>query len=301
MRQVALDAETVLDVRVQGHLVRHGHVFQNVLGLPPLLCREDEVGFCGSNAQRPRDALELVDLDEAWMGSEAGIEGARLEPPADILASETVAHASQALHAEVAAQILDDGGIDGVDGGFTGHLVFFPAGEVEVRPRVEGNGVAVEDVGNDGEVAVGCKLVCDTWVCQSGFQAVERGGVIQLHVWELEAEDVRHDEDGVLGAAVLRVGHVRADCMFELACIHVRADVRAGVRTVANALDLALGGALVLDADDAALLHCMGSHVGRWRRGHLSREALTGEVGGWSSVTEHQLNTWALDLGAGWS
>jgi hypothetical protein len=36
----------------------------------------------------------------------------------------------------------------------------------------------------------------------------------QLDVGELEAEDVGHDQDGVLGAAVLGHGHVCMDYVF---------------------------------------------------------------------------------------
>lgn len=43
--QVALDTETMLDVRIQIHLVRHTHLLENILCLTPLLGREDLIGF----------------------------------------------------------------------------------------------------------------------------------------------------------------------------------------------------------------------------------------------------------------
>lgn len=80
----------------------------------------------------------------------------------------------------------------------------------------------------------------------------------QLDVGELEAQDVGHDQDGVLSAAVFRVDFIGADWRCEL-----RSAVRGirNVYTIANVLDLAFRGAVVLDADRAALLRRMRSHV----------------------------------------
>ena len=80
----------------------------------------------------------------------------------------------------------------------------------------------------------------------------------QLDVGELEAQDVGDDPDGVLSAAAFRVDLIGADWRCEL-----RSAVRGigNVYTIANVLDLAFRGAVVLDADRAALLRRMRSHV----------------------------------------
>lgn len=181
--QIALDAEAVLDVRVERHLVRDAHILEDVLGLPPLLGGEDHIRFytssappspithcvrleltSSSNAQWPLYPLQLLDLNEARVRSEPSIQSARLQPSADILSSKAVPNSTEPLDTELAAQVLDDSAEDRIHVMFTRHLFGFPAGEVEVLGHGEGDLIALEDVRDDGVVTVSGELVGDTEV-----------------------------------------------------------------------------------------------------------------------------------------
>lgn len=151
------------------------------------------------------------------------------------LGTEAVAEGTnlgEALVLEVLEGELDDG-VDGFLG--VGVLAVGALGqplhEVEVGGAVEGEGVLVEEVGDDGVVAVGGELVGH-----------------QLAVLP-DADDVRQVQQGdaVVLVAALGLGHV-----------HV---------VLADLDRLALGLAVMLDADGAALRggvggHDMGGNVG---------------------------------------
>lgn len=89
----------------------------------------------------------------------------RLQEPSHVLAAEAVSYAAELLDAVGgAAQLLDDGFDDGVDGRDFGHRLLHPFHDVEVGV-VEGSGGAVEEVGDAHEVAVLGELVGDAgWV-----------------------------------------------------------------------------------------------------------------------------------------
>jgi len=74
-------------------------------------------------------------------------------------------------------------------------LVGAPLVHVEVRRAVQRDGVPVEKIGHDDEVAVGGKLVGD-----------------ELGVDKAAADDVGEDEDGVFGGFGRGVGEVGVDC-----------------------------------------------------------------------------------------
>lgn len=121
------------------------------------------------NAQRAGDSLELVRLDERRVREIAGVELAVLQEAGDVLGAEAVSDAAQALDAELALKLLDDGVDEGVE--LLRGVVLEPARQVEALGDVDGDGVAVEEVGDDDEVAVGGVLVGDAAVdCQ------DRGG-----------------------------------------------------------------------------------------------------------------------------
>lgn len=137
------------------------------------------------------------------------IQAARLQPPTHIFPSKAISDTAEPLHAQLTAQVLDNGGVDWIDVALARHLLLHPAGEVEVLGHGEGDLVAAEDVGDDGVVAVCCELVGD-----AGLVSMREYVMVvyaQLHVVKLEAKDVGHDQHSILGAAVFRVDLVRAD------------------------------------------------------------------------------------------
>lgn len=160
------------------------------------------------------DGLKLLGVDEGRVGEVCDVDLAILEESDDVLGTEAVADTTKALDAQLALELLDDGVDDGVD---LRHAVATePLHELEAGGHVDRHGIAVEEVGNDGEVAVGGELVGEAVGVrrQDGvFSLVaDQGRGLQLDVDELMAEDVGKDQDGVLGALVLGVGKVGADC-----------------------------------------------------------------------------------------
>lgn len=160
---------------------------------------------------------------------------ALLQVAGHVLAAEAVADGTDLLDAKLGAQVLNGGLDDGVHLGRVWHLVLDPLHEVEALGRVQRHHVAVEEVRDHGEVAVGSILVGDTrgWtsalllasssghlrrgvareVCAGRYEVRGgRWGALQLHVYKVDAEDVSEDDDGVLGRLVLGVGEVGADC-----------------------------------------------------------------------------------------
>ena len=107
----------------------------------------------------------------------------------DVLPPEAVPDGTNPLGADRLAQVLDkllDQRLRPVDA-----VVLDPAREVEVAGPVQRDGVAEEDVGHVGEVAVRGELVGD-----------------QLGVLEAVADHVGDDEDGDGGVGGRRAGDV---------------------------------------------------------------------------------------------
>ena len=133
------------------------------------------------------------------MGDEGGVSGvtdvnlARLQVAGDILGAEAVADSTDLLDAESLTHVLDGLLDDGVDVG--GLVVGQPGGQIGLAGLHGGDGdlVALEQVGDDSQVAIGGELVGE-----------------ELGVGE-NAEDVGQEEDGLVGALVLGVGDVGVD------------------------------------------------------------------------------------------
>lgn len=110
------------------------------------------------------------------------------------LSTKAVPNATDLLNSQLLAEVLDGGLDDGVDMG--GLVVLEPGREVglAVLEVVELDGVALEEVGDDGQVALGGEVVGD-----------------ELAVG-VDADDVGQDDDGLLGGlVVLGVGEVGLD------------------------------------------------------------------------------------------
>lgn len=128
------------------------------------------------------------------MSSVADVELAIPQEAANVLAAEAVANTSNTLDTQVFSQVLDGALDNGVD--TTGLVVGDPFGKVDLAGLhvTDLNGVAMEEVGDDGQVAIigvliGKKLAVDE-----------------------ETEDVGEDDDGLVGVlVVLRVGDVGVD------------------------------------------------------------------------------------------
>ena len=131
--------------------------------------------------------------DERGVTSVADVELAIPQEAANVLAAEAVANTSNTLDTQVFSQVLDgalDNGVDTVSAMLQRHL---PTSKVAkgFNHIMAKDGVAVEEVGDDGQVAIVGVLVGK-----------------ELAVDE-ETEDVGEDDDGLVGVlVVLRVGDV---------------------------------------------------------------------------------------------
>lgn len=115
--------------------------------------------------------------------------------PDHVLGAEAVSHATDALAAQLGAHLDERGVDDRVDRGRqVAGWALEPFLHVEPCGPVQGDGVAVEEVRHDDEVAVGGELVGD-----------------ELGVDEGVADHVGKDEDGVLGGFGGGVGEVGLD------------------------------------------------------------------------------------------
>lgn len=150
------------------------------------------------------------------MGDVADVDLAVLKEAGDVLGTEAVADATDALGAQLALELLNDRVDNGVE--LLGLVVLQPAGEVKALGNVDRNGVAVEEVGHNDEVAIGGVLIGDAgdqllamglrcWVMQ-----LRAAAALQLGVDELMAENVSEDHDSVFGALVLRVRDIGVVC-----------------------------------------------------------------------------------------
>jgi len=215
--QVGTDGETVSDTAVEVDLPGLAGLDEGVLGFVTELGGEDLVDFCrdfsycrrdkrvyrvlqvkhtrSSNGQRTSDATEFLVGDERGVSSVADVEPAVLQEAADVLAAKAVANTSNTLNTQFLSEVLDGALDNGVD--TTGLVVGNPLGEVDLAGFHVANldGVAVEEVGDDGQVAIVGELVSK-----------------ELAVDE-ETVDVGEDDDGLVGVLVVfGVGDVGVDC-----------------------------------------------------------------------------------------
>ncbi|KAI7288174.1 hypothetical protein KC345_g251 [Hortaea werneckii] len=231
--QVRAYREAVLNVTVQGHLVREVHVLQDVLRFPPLLCWEDRVCLSSGDAERSNHSLQLLGINEGWVGHAANVDTLALRTKAgDVLGAEAVSYGTDLLDAHRALHLLDDGFHDGVHLAWTVALALRaalaqPCHEVKAFGLVQRDRVTFKQVRHHDKVAIGGELVCN-----------------ELGVDELVAYDVRQNQNGVLRGLALRV---REDGL--------------GVLTLANVLHLSLGSAFMLDTNGAAASAGVGGHL----------------------------------------
>ena len=135
----------------------------------PFLLRENRIRLRRRDRQRPLDIAQLGLLDKRRVSTIPDVEllGFGEEVPNDIFRAEAVSYAADFLAVVLGAHGDEAGVDDGVDGGwgvggfFFGGLVgaLEPGLDVEVAGAVEGDGVAVEEVGHHDEVAVCGELV----------------------------------------------------------------------------------------------------------------------------------------------
>lgn len=131
--------------------------------------------------------------DEGGVGSVTDVDLAGLQVADDVLGTEAVADSTDLLDTESLAQVLDGLVDDGLD--IVGLVLGQPGGQVGLTRLhgLEGDLVTLEQVGDDGQVAIVGELVGK-----------------QLGVG-VDAEDVGQEEDGLFGALVLGIGDVAVD------------------------------------------------------------------------------------------
>lgn len=133
--------------------------------------------------------------DERGVSNVADVELVVPQKAADVLATEAVANTSNTLNAQILSEVLNGALDNGVD--TTGLVVGEPLGEVDLAGLhvADLDGVAVEEVGDDGQVAIVGVLVSK-----------------ELAVDE-ETEDVGKDDDSLARVlVVLGVSDVGVDC-----------------------------------------------------------------------------------------
>lgn len=180
----------MLDLRVEVDLVRVAAVLQEDLGLVAALGGEDLVRLGGGDGHRALEALELLLVDERRMGHVADRDGGvvtgdvlrgKKNPPMSVrgvseqvcyerevsctyLGAKAVTGGAQLLDTLLLLEVLDGLLDDGVDmlfgvGVVAGAALGEPGHEVKVGGAVEVERVPVEDVDDEGQVAVGGELV----------------------------------------------------------------------------------------------------------------------------------------------
>ena len=176
VRQVAANSEPVRNAGVEVDLVWNLDALQNDLGLVALLCRElpasrfladssasepqSTSGLTGrGNAKRPLDRLQLLVGDPARVGDVPSVRHTRLQEARDVLGPEAVTHRADAPDAVLVLQLADDSLDHGID--LVRRVLGAPGVHVEAAGAVQRDGVPMEEVGHDGEVAVGGELVGD--------------------------------------------------------------------------------------------------------------------------------------------
>ena len=91
------------------------------------------------------------------MSREPDIDLARLQIPADILATKAVSHAPDTLAAQVVAHLIQDSVDDRLRLGW--HVVLHPVHDVEAFRAIDWHRITVEEVGDYDEVPFRGELV----------------------------------------------------------------------------------------------------------------------------------------------
>lgn len=148
------------------------------------------------NAQRSLNTGQLFGADHGRMCSVSDIDLARagLEVAADVAAAKTVVNAADALDAELVAHLANNVFDDGLD--MLGQMVLEPVHDLEALGPIQRDGVSLEQVGHDDEVAMLGELVGQ-----------------KLGVDELVADHVGEDQDGMLRQLVAGVREVCRNCV----------------------------------------------------------------------------------------
>ena len=96
---ITTDSKAVLNTSIEVHLIRVAQLLQDILGVMALVVGEDGIRLRCSNGQRAFEVLELVILNERWVGRVAGIDlsliGSKMAD--NILAAEAVSYGSDFL------------------------------------------------------------------------------------------------------------------------------------------------------------------------------------------------------------
>lgn len=178
-----------------------------------LLDGKDGIRLGGSNRERPRDGSELLALNEAGVSHEAHVD-AILVMTHDVLGAKAVPDGTNLGSAVSLLEGLDASHDDGVDGlgrvrVVAGAALADPRHEVDARIKF----VAVENVGDQGCVAVGRKLVCDELrilpdAPDVGDQDNRGAGVdlVSRSLGEIGADAVAGDLDQLAGGSATREG-----------------------------------------------------------------------------------------------
>jgi hypothetical protein len=152
----------------------------------------------GSDGEGSLNSAKLLVGDKRGVSGVTDVDLAGLQVAADVLAAEAVTSGGDLLDAEGFAHILDGLLDDGVD--VVGLVVGQPGGQIGLAGLHVGKRdlVTLEQVRNDGQVAIGGELVGE-----------------KLGIGE-NAEDVGQEEDGLVGALVLGVGDIGVDYQVEV-------------------------------------------------------------------------------------
>jgi hypothetical protein len=151
-----------------------------------------------SDGEGSLNSTKLLVGDKRGVSGVTDVDLAGLQVAADVLAAEAVANGTDLLDAQGFAHILDGLLDDGVD--VVGLVVGQPGGQIGLAGLHVGKRdlVTLEQVRNDGQVAIGGELVGE-----------------KLGIGE-NAEDVGQEEDGLVGALVLGVGDIGVDYQVEV-------------------------------------------------------------------------------------
>lgn len=158
------------------------------------------------------------------------------------LAAEAVANGTDVLDAEGLTDVLDALLHNGVD--LNRRVLGEPVGKVGLAGVHVGgaDGVAVEQVRDDSQVAIVGKLIGD-----------------ELGVGELEAEDVGDEDDGLLGLLVV-LGGDNVGLDWRITRLGLAPRVHAEALTSVNGLHFAGGSAIMLEASGTAGSGRVGGH-----------------------------------------
>lgn len=165
----------MLDMRIHCYLVRVAQLGQDIFALATLLGREEIIRryeksvsiflaehsiiqlTCGRNAQWALNTFQLIHLHMGGMGHIAYVQQTGFEVTSDVLAPIAVSNPSNALTALFLAHVSNGSVNDWVCHGR--EVVLQPGHDVEIPLALDGDRIAMKQVGQDHEVAIGGKLV----------------------------------------------------------------------------------------------------------------------------------------------